>query len=321
MITASKTVIITGGNSGLGYQCAKNLAKHAKNYHILLACRNPQKAAQAVKDLIDQTDNPNIHAMELDLSSLASVRNFYKAFSEANLPPLYAVVCNAGTGSMGTGKNTVNSKDGFELTFGVNHLGHFLLANLLLQKMADTGRIVFVSSDTHDPSPLLPVPTPTYTNARRLAYPDKNSVNTNASIGILRYATSKLCNIYCTYEMAKRIQSETDKQVTINAFNPGFMSDTGLSQNCNPALRFINKYFVPVLALITGRLGSSKKSGELLASLVTNPQLNTTTGRYFDRTKEIESSALSYNTDNAKELWKTSIELVNLQKNETIFSI
>ena len=79
--------------------------------------------------------------MELDLASLLSIRNFYKEFSSSRFPPLYAVVCNAGISSMGAGKNIAYTRDGFELIFGVNHLGHFLLTNLLLTKMANTGRI------------------------------------------------------------------------------------------------------------------------------------------------------------------------------------
>lgn len=84
-----------------------------------------------------------------------------------------------------------------------------------------------------DPLPILPALGPKYINAKLLAYPDSNMENTYSSNGIRRYATSKLCNIYCTYEMAERIKKETDKDITVNVFNPGFMSDTGLVQHTN----------------------------------------------------------------------------------------
>ncbi len=76
MKAASKTIIITGGNSGLGYECARNIANESKDYHVLIACRNLQKASKAIQAIMVETGNPNISAMELDLSSLASVRNF-----------------------------------------------------------------------------------------------------------------------------------------------------------------------------------------------------------------------------------------------------
>lgn len=91
--TNEKTIIITGGNSGLGYACAKNIAEADKNNHVILACRNASKAQDAVNSLMKETNNNNITFLELDLASLASVRNFVAEFSISNYPPLYALVC------------------------------------------------------------------------------------------------------------------------------------------------------------------------------------------------------------------------------------
>lgn len=319
MNSDKKTIIITGGNSGLGYACAKNIAKASKNNHVILACRNAAKAKEAVNSLIKETNNMRITSLELDLESLESVRNFVSQLSNSDYPPLYALVCNAGLIMV---DKTHYTKDGFESTFGINHLGHFLLANMLLEKMSDTGRIVFVSSGTHDPAQKTIVAAPVYENARLLAYPKEMSQDENMlTVGQRRYSTSKLCNIYCAYELAERISEQTNKNITVNAFNPGQMPGTGFSRTFPPFMKFITKHILPVFALFHSNIKTAEKSGKALASLIINPELNETTGKYFDGTKEIKSSELSYNKDNRKDLWRTSIELTKLKKTETILNL
>jgi NAD(P)-dependent dehydrogenase (short-subunit alcohol dehydrogenase family) len=304
-----KTVIITGGNSGLGFQCAKNIAISDPNYHILLACRNAKKADTAVETLKKETGNPNISAMELDLASLSSIRLFYEAFSRANLPPLYAVVCNAGISAGGVPGSSC-TKDGYEMIFGVNHLGHFLLANLLLNRMGKSGRIVFISSDMHNPPAFFRL---------KVVYDSAKAIS-DRSAGMLQYCTSKLCNLYCTYEMARLIATQTDRQITVNAFNPGAMSDTNFVRVEGSALlQAISRVFSRVMGSIVGKSSSSVKSGANLASLITDPSFNNMTGKYLDRGKEVKSSPLSYNKENARELWVTSMELSKLSQSETIF--
>lgn len=193
--TKLRTIIITGGNTGLGYECAKNIARDDKMAQIILACRNAKKADDAVQSLIRDTGNNNIRSLELDLSSLESVRHFTSEFINLQLPPLFAIVCNAG---IQIAYGTQYTTEGFEMTFGVNHLGHFLLVNLLLEEMSDKGRIVFVSSDTHDPLQKTGMPEPLYEKAEWLAYPERSKT---ALSGTRRYTTSKLCNLYCTYEV------------------------------------------------------------------------------------------------------------------------
>jgi NAD(P)-dependent dehydrogenase (short-subunit alcohol dehydrogenase family) len=303
-----KTFVITGGNSGLGYQCAKNIALENDNNHVVIASRNVEKSKQATTALAEETGNPHLHVLPLNLASLTSVREFCKTFVEMDLPPLYGLVCNAITG----GSAIKYTADGFEQTFGVGHLGHFLLANILSTSMCDNGRIVFVSSDQHNPSKILGQLR--YTDALDLAYP-------KAGNHAMRYSVTKLCNLYCTYEMAERIKSETDKQITVNAFNPGFMADTGLSGSAKGFGGKLAKNVAPLLARLLGTYSDAKKSGRLLASLMTGVQWEGITGKYFDRDRECPSSELSRNKANAENLWKRSIELVGLQQNETIFTL
>ncbi|KLU65799.1 short chain dehydrogenase [Desulfosporosinus acididurans] len=319
MNSSKKTIIITGGNSGLGYACAKNIAKAHKNNHVILACRNAAKANEAVNSLIRETKNSNITSLELDLESLESVRGFVTKFLNSDYPPLYALVCNAGLIMV---DKTYYTKDGFESTFGINHLGHFLLTNMLLGKMTNSGRIIFVSSGTHDPAQKTIVAPPVYENARLLAYPKEMSQNESMNIvGQRRYSTSKLCNIYCTYELNERITKETNKSLTVNAFNPGQMPGTGFSRTFPPLMKLLLKHILPVLLSFNKNATTAETSGNALASLVLNPELNETTGKYFDGTKEIKSSELSYNKENMKDLWRTSVELTKLNETETILSL
>lgn len=319
MDSQKQTVIITGGNSGLGYECAKQIAKHGKNNTVVIACRNAAKAEVAVKSLIQETNNTNITSLELDLSSLESIRGFVSTFSQMDYPPLYALVCNAGVQFIDKAHYT---KDGFEATFGVNHLGHFLLANMMLSQITQSGRIVLVSSGTHDPLKKTGMPAPVFEDPQFLAYPSQISSNeANSFIGRRRYTTSKLCNLYFTYELADRINQLPEKNITVNAFDPGMMPGTGLAQSYTPFMRFVWKYILPVLTLIYPNVNTVRQSGKALASLITDNKYNQATGKYFEGTKEIKSSALSYNNENRNQLWKASVKLSKLNKTETILEI
>jgi NAD(P)-dependent dehydrogenase (short-subunit alcohol dehydrogenase family) len=295
-----KTVIITGGSSGLGYQCARNIAMQDVNYNIVIASRGKEHAENAVSLIKKESGNLNISYLPLNLASQESIHSFIKEFNKLNLPPLYGLVCNAADNGQ-----QYTTQEGYEITFGTNHLGHFLLVNLLLPYMDVNGRIVFVSSDMHNPPKIFgPM---VYTGALDLAYPKENK-------GMLRYALSKLCNIYCTYELSRRMEIEFNKQVSVNAFNPGMMPDTGgFSNKANPFVLFTGKIVMPGFAYLMGRLGSSKKSGKALAEMITDVKYEGMTGKYIDRNIEKKTSALSYNLENAKELWETSKKLVGLK--------
>ncbi len=219
------------------------------------------------------------------------------------------MVCNAGISGGGV-PGVPRTVDGFETIFGVNHLGHFLLTNLLLNRMGDNGRIVFVTSDLHNPPAFFPVKV-TYDSAAAIA---------SRGPGMRQYCASKLCNVYCAYEMDRLISEQTDLHITVNAFNPGAMTDTGFSRPTGNALvRVSVRVIGGIMGALTGKQSTSIESGAALATLVTDPSLATTTGRYIDRGVEAESSPLSHDRDNARELWQASMAMSGLKPSETIF--
>lgn len=302
----NQTIIITGGNSGLGYQAAENIARTNQTDTIIIASRNQVKAEAARKQLITETKNTNIVACSLDLSSLQSVRDFARQFKQANFPPLYALVCNAGVNPT----ELTYTKEGFETTFGVNYLGHFLLVNLLLDTIIDHGRIVFVSSDTHNPPKLFPFPAPAFKSIEALAHPTADS---NA---LLRYPTSKLLDLMAAYIFSDKIQAQTTKQITVNAFNPGLMTTTHL--NGDASTNRLMKVVMNAFSYLIGRHGSANTSGKQLAETVVGSQWKGITGKYIDRGKDTRSSAASYDKVAQAQLWQQSLVLAKLADNETI---
>ena len=140
-----KTVIITGANTGLGFETAKHIARKG-GYNIILACRNMEKAEAAKEQIIEDTGCQTVSPMLIDTSSLQSVRSFVEELKKLNLK-LDCLICNAGISPAHNG----TTADGFELVFATNHIGHFLLVNLLLSYMSENGRIINVTSDMHNP--------------------------------------------------------------------------------------------------------------------------------------------------------------------------
>jgi light-dependent protochlorophyllide reductase len=312
---ASKTVIITGANGGLGYYCAEAIARSGQGWHIIIASRNLSKVEEAVRTLIAETEYPYIEGMALDLASLASVRQFVQDFIDGERPPLQAIVCNAGIQIV---SDTLYTEDGFEMTFGVNHLGHFLLVNLLLPHLSDRARIVFVSSDVHNPEANTGMPNPQYQPAELLAFPTNNDNDTDiGNTGRTRYTTSKLCNILCTYELSRRLQKQ-QLNTTVNAFNPGLMLDTQLGRDYSQAelSALLSALSTTISRSVLENAKDSKTMGSALARLILDLSLNHVTGKYFDGLEEIQSSTESYDEQKATELWESSLELVKLPSKE-----
>lgn len=317
---ASQTVIITGATQGLGYYAAQTLAQ--QQYTLVLAGRNPAKNQAAADAVRRATSNRNVHALTLDLASLASVRQFVADFTaRTELPPLFGLINNAALQIVGPTEYTA---DGVEMTFGINHLGHFLLTNLLLPHFAPTGRIVVVSSGTHygtDPfARALGVPPPEFTTADELAHP-KPTTRKPDHVGAMRYATSKLCNLLFTYELIRRLQKEGRTGLTVNAYDPGLMPGSGLARQYKGLTQWAWNNVLPILRLLPG-VGSTQTSGPLLAQLMSDPAFANTTGNYFyfhrpgDR-REKPSSPESYDLAKARDLWETSERLVQKKVAET----
>ena len=280
-----KTIIITGANSGLGFEVAGKAAKN-KDYKVILACRNMEKAEKAKEKIIDETGNDNIITMQLDTSSLASVRAFSEKIAAAG-ETVDALVNNAGITAMG---NSGTTEEGFELVFATNYLGHFLLIQSLLPHMAEDGRIINVSSDMHNPP------------GGGMSWPGVEAIAHPAEDDRRKYSYSKLCMIYLTHELARRLKEE-GRQITVNSFNPGFMADTNFSKGGGKARELMVKTTMP------DRYGKLETSSDALTQLVTEEKFGNISGEYFDRsTNTARSSELSYNEENEKELWQKSME-------------
>ncbi|MEO1466278.1 MAG: dehydrogenase, partial [Cyanobacteria bacterium J06633_1] len=208
--------------------------------------------------------------------------------------------------------------EGFDTTFGVNHLGHFLLVNLLLKQLVFPARIVFVSSDTHDSSKTTGMPAPYWRDPQLMAHPEQDPELKNKDIGTIgrtAYTTSKLCNVLCAYELSRRLQANTDNStppITVNVFNPGLMPGSGLASDYTPTAKFVWNNILPFLCKFVPNVNTMEQAGKALARLITDPELANTTGKYFSTWKMIESSRESYDEDKARELWNASLELTQL---------
>ncbi|MET9492127.1 SDR family NAD(P)-dependent oxidoreductase [Nocardia sp. NPDC006630] len=298
-MTDQQTVLITGGTGSLGYRTAAAILD--AGWHVVITGRDSKTVAAAAHRLGEKAVG-----LPLDLGSLDSVRRFADSITRSGLPPLHAIVCNAG---MQVVSGITFTADGFEQTFGVNHLAHFLLVQELLPLLATPGRVVFVASDTHDPKKPTGTPAPNYSSAMALAYPEDDGAAA-AAAGRRRYTTSKLCNVLTTYELARRIGNHMPP-ITVNAFDPGLMPGTGLGRDYPGIQRLAWRFLLPAMTLVPGlNIHTPKRSAAALARLVLDPALAETTGRYFSGRREIRSSDDSYDLDLAADLWNTSVELI-----------
>jgi len=200
-----KVVIVTGASSGLGYETAKVLT--SKNATVIVAVRNEQKGNAAIEKIKLENPNADIHLMLLDLANLASVHGFAKNFKE-KYKKLDVLINNAGVMTPPYSK----TKDGFELQFGTNHLGHFALTGLLIDliKATANSRIVNVSSIAH--------------KIGKLNFEDLNWENRvykkNRS-----YGDSKLANLYFTKELQKRLNNQSSEVIVASAHPGGTATD------------------------------------------------------------------------------------------------
>ncbi|MEQ9668889.1 SDR family NAD(P)-dependent oxidoreductase [Coleofasciculus sp. G2-EDA-02] len=264
-----KVCIVTGGNSGVGLMSAVGFAQ--VGHHVFIACRCASKAEKAVNYIRSSTGNLNVEFLPLDLASLDSVRTFAKLFQERHLP-LHILVNNAGVfNARGT------TKEGFELIFGINYLGHFLLTNLLLETIQHSApsRIIMVSSDLA----LRP------TSIKWERFVRKTPLNF-----LELYSLSKLCLLVLTKELERRLENTN---VTVNAIHPGFVQS-----NITLPHR-LSKYL--------GIGISPQESASGLLSLANSSAFADVKGKFFDyKQNEIELPDLAKNTELAQQLWEQS---------------
>ena len=308
------TVLITGGTSGLGYQCALAIARQQPNYQIVVASRtDPNSAAASINNALGQS---NTTFFTLDLSDLTKVRAFTKEWEAKSFPPIRALLLNAGLQFLDSKHKTV---DGFEATFGVNHVGHALLFHLLYPHLAEKARIIVTSSGTHDPAQKTGMPDATYTTAEILARP---TPETEKNSGAFCYSTSKLVNVLWTYALQRRLDRDMRKSLTVVAFDPGLLPGTGLAREFPRFLQWLWSSVLPRitpllrLLLRTNNIHTAQESGENLAWVALSPDVEGVSGVYFEGNKQIESSQDSHDLKKQEDLWAWTVKNITTSEEE-----
>ncbi len=275
-----KTCIITGATSGIGKASAEQLA--LMGAHVVMVCRNQKKGDRAKAEVEAKSGIKSLELMRADLSSLASVRAFAEEFLK-NHDALHVLLNNAGV-ALPLRSTTI---DGFETTFQVNYLSHFLLTNLLLPilKKSAPSRIVNVSSVAH--------------YGGHLNFDD---LQMEKGYGVMRaYSQSKLALVLFTHELARRLQGTG---VTANCLHPGAVATNIWGDWLGPAA-FLGK--VTRLFML-----SPEKGAKTQVYLASSPDIESVSGEYFEYHGKKESSAESYDQGLAERLWAESAKMVGL---------
>ena len=269
---SGRVALVTGANTGIGLVTARELAR--RGAHVFLACRSASHAQAALDAIRAASGNQKVEALALDLGDFASVRQCANAFLARGLP-LHLLVNNAGlAGSRGF------TASGFELAFGVNHMGHFLLTQLLLERLKASApaRIVTVASRAHT----------------RTDGIDWNALRqpTRTRTAIHEYAVSKLANVWFSAELGRRLEGSG---VTTYALHPGVVaSDVWRSVPW------------PFRSLIKLRMISTEEGAKTSLYCATAPQCAGESGLYYDKCRVRPANSLGQDTALARELWQRS---------------
>jgi NAD(P)-dependent dehydrogenase (short-subunit alcohol dehydrogenase family) len=273
----NKTVVITGANSGIGYVTALEIAKLGAR--LVLICRNKAKGEQAQQQIMEKAKNQSVSLKIADLSSQKEVRRVASEISQ-EYPVIDVLVNNVGV----IIAERQLSIDNIEMTWATNHLGYFLLTNLLLGNLQAAGaaRIVNVASQA--------------SWIGTIQWEDINFSKSYSAMGA--YAQSKLANIMFTNELANRLK---DTAITTNAVHPGAVG-TNFGRNMTG---FIGKAFQWFGSLMR----SPEKGAETSIWLAVHPDLERVTGKYFADKKPIKAKAIAYQPENLERLWMLSEEM------------
>ncbi|MCF4966025.1 protochlorophyllide reductase [Nostoc sp. CMAA1605] len=314
---ARKTVIITGTSSGVGLYAAKAMAK--RNWHIVMACRDIEKTQKAAQSAGIPQDSYTI--IPVDLASLGSVRYFVQNF-RATGRTLDALVCNAAI-YMPLIKEPLRSPEGYELTMATNHLGHFLLCNLMLEdlkKSSSQPRLVILGTVTHNPNELggkIP-PRPDLGDLKGFAEGFKDPITMadgKKFEPVKAYKDSKVCNILTMRELHRRYHESTG--IIFNSLYPGCVATTALFRNHYPLFQ---KLFPIFQQRITGGFVSEELAGERVA-MVTADAEYAQSGAYWswgnrqkkDRQSFVQQVSPQASDDAiARRMWDLSENLVGL---------
>jgi NAD(P)-dependent dehydrogenase (short-subunit alcohol dehydrogenase family) len=292
---SGKIIVVTGGNSGIGYEAALEVAR--KRAKVILACRDLGKARTAAAEIVASSPTADVEVMALDLSSLASIRGFADAFHLRH--PALHVLCN-NAGVMAIPYRT--TADGFEMQFGTNHLGHFALTGLLLDRLltSDGARVVNVSSTAH--------------RFGQIRFDDLQWKNGYSKWRA--YGQSKLANLLFTLELQRRAEAAGAKLLSV-ACHPGYAA-TNL-QAVGPRMQGSS-----LMEYLTGvgnkYLAQSAAMGALPTEYAAvSPDVNG--GDYIGpdgfaeqhgHPKKVGRSAAARDTTSAKKLWDISEQLTDV---------
>jgi len=277
----NKICVITGANSGVGKMAAMGLA--SKGAHIVMFCRNMEKAAAAQKEIVQHTDNRNIEIIQCDLSSFDSIRQAANVFLERH-PKLNVLLNNAG---LYTNKYH-QSTDGIEMTMAVNHYGHFLLTNLLLPalKKAENARVINISSEAN----------------RFAEFSHDKLLPTKAHFKAMKiYGLSKLANIMFTHELAKRWAASG---IVSNSCHPGFV-DSNFFENFNGLLRWMVILAKPFMI-------NEEQGAETPIYLCSAKNAANINGKYFVRKSVKKPHPLAFSDEHSVLLWDKSEEVTGV---------
>ena len=305
-----RSVIITGANTGMGYACAKKIARLDPCCTVIIAGRNTQRISDAAQKLKEDTGSDSIAPLKLDLASFASIREFASSFSQGQFPPLKCLICNAG---IRVTQSIQVTQDGCEATFGINYLGHFLLTNLLLPLMAQDARIIMVSSRTHDYRDVSPFPKSVYKCPAALADPHPPEGQSDQYFTVHAYANSKLCLTMFAFELERRIK-ESGRNIAVNVFDPGGMV-TELTRDYTLLIKGMMRVAWPVVRILPN-MSSPRASAEFMANLAVSEEYANVSAKYFTMlgsyrrgAKEAEACPLVFDREKTLELWEGSEEL------------
>ena len=273
-----KTVVITGATSGIGEVAADRLA--AKGARIVFIARDPKRGEETLKHLNAIASGQPHKAYYADLSRLSEMKRVGSEIA-AGEPVIDVLINNAGA-AFTTRQVT---EDGLEKTFALNHLSYFVLTDLLRPRIPRGGRIVSTASTAH-----------------RGAHLDFNDLQSEKRYsGFAVYGRSKLCNILFTRELARRMAGTG---VTANCLHPGFV-----------ATRFGNEnggLFAMALGFAKNFALSPEQGASTIIYLASSPDIETTTGLYFDKCKPVTPSREAQNDADAKRLWDVSEKIAGL---------
>jgi len=276
---AGKRVLITGANAGIGRATAENLA--AKGMEVILACRDSKKGEKAAELIRQKTSNPSVRNITCDLNSLSSVRQAAQEIAN-QWDRLDVLINNAGIFTT----RLQHTEEGFEKQFGVNHLGHFLLTQLLLDRLQNspTARIINVSSVAHYKG--------------RIDWKDlKGEKGSKCYKTLSAYAQSKLCNVLFTKELARRYD-----KITANCLHPGVVRTYLANKD-------VSWYFQLLWSMWKPFMHSSKRGACTSIYLASSPEVRDVSGRYFDdRQCPRKPSALARDEKLGRCLWDYSLE-------------